>query len=285
MLEGSDRVNGLNEQIDERLDRLEVDWNRYGIDPYGASRQHLRWMFGILGVLYRRYFSMKVFDIHNVPARGRTMLVGNHSGGVSIDGAMVIAACFFEMDPPRLAQGMADKFIGKIPFASVWAERTGQLPGLPQHAHRLLEDERLLLVFPEGARGTAKLYSERNSLVDFGKGFLRTAMKARAPIIPFGFIGGGEAMPTFANAYSLGKLLGVPYIPLTPYLLPLPLPAMMQVRFGEPMFFAGDGTEDDEIVLGYVDAVRERIRTLIDEGQKPQPVRLNQDPDAPAETS
>ena len=44
------------------------------------------------------------------------MLVGNHSGGIAIDGAMVIASCLLEMDPPRLAQGMVEKFINRVPF-------------------------------------------------------------------------------------------------------------------------------------------------------------------------
>jgi 1-acyl-sn-glycerol-3-phosphate acyltransferase len=206
------------------------------------------------------------------------MLVGNHSGGIAIDAAMVIAACFFDKDPPRLAQGMIEKFINQVPFASLWAGRTGQFTGIPEHAIRLLEDERLLLVFPEGARGTAKLFPERNSLVDFGTGFLRLALKTRTPIIPFGFLGGGEAMPTVANAYTLGKLLGVPYIPITPYGLPLPLPAMMQVHFGEPLRFAGDGSEEDAVIEGYVDDVKRAIAGLIAEGQKPQPSLLNAGP-------
>ena len=268
-------ATGLGEDIEARIARLEIPFNRYGVDPYGASRWHLRWMMGLFGVLYRHYFSVKVFGIDKVPAHGRAMLVGNHSGGIAIDAAMVMAACFFEKEPPRLAQSMIEKFINKIPFASLWAGRTGQFVGLPEHAVRLLEDDRLLLVFPEGARGTAKLFPERHSLVEFGTGFARLALKTKSPIIPFGFLGGGEAMPTVANAYTLGKLLGVPYVPITPYGLPLPLPAAMQIRFGEPLVFTGDGTEDDDVIQGYVDEVKRRIADLIAEGKKPQPSLLN----------
>ncbi len=147
------------------------------------------------------------------------MLVGNHSGGVALDGAMCVAASFFELNPPRLAQGMAEKFLNVIPFASEWTARCGQLTGLPEHAERLLEDERLLMVFPEGAKGTAKLFKERYSLVDFGTGFMRLALKTKTPIIPLGFVGGADAIPTIANSYALGKLLRDPYIPITPWLL------------------------------------------------------------------
>ena len=268
-------ITPFGDSIEERIGRLEIPFNRYGVDQYGTSRAHLKWMYGFFALLYRHYFSVKVYDIDRVPDRGRAMLVGNHSGGIAIDAAMVLAACFFEKNPPRLAQSMIEKFLNKIPFASLWAGRTGQFTGLPEHAVRLLEDDRLLLVFPEGARGTAKLFTERHSLVDFGTGFVRLALKTRSPIIPFGFLGGGEAMPTVANAYTLGKLMGVPYIPITPYGLPLPLPAMMQVRFGEPLMFAGDGTEDDEVVIGYVDEVKRSIAKLIADGRTPQPALLN----------
>jgi 1-acyl-sn-glycerol-3-phosphate acyltransferase len=268
-------ITGFGENIEARIARLEIPFNRYGFDSYGASRAHLRWMLGLFGLLYRHYFSVKVIGAERIPARGRAMLVGNHSGGIAIDAAMVIAACFFELDPPRLAQSMVEKFINKMPFASLWTGRGGQFTGLPEHAIRLLEDDRLLLVFPEGARGTAKLFPERHSLVDFGTGFVRLALKTKSPIIPFGFLGGGEAMPTVANAYTLGKLLGVPYVPVTPYGLPIPLPAMMQVRFGEPLVFAGDGSEEDEVIEGYVDQVKSAIAKLIAEGRQPQPALLN----------
>jgi 1-acyl-sn-glycerol-3-phosphate acyltransferase len=252
--------------IEARIARLELPFNRFGIDPYGISRTHLKWWMRVLAPFYRSYFSVKVFDIDQVPPRGRAMLVGNHSGGIALDGAMVIAAMFFAMEPPRLAQGMIEKFINQIPVASLWAGRTGQFTGLPEHAIRLLEDDRLLMVFPEGAKGTAKLYKDRHSLVNFGTGFLRLALKTKTPIIPFGFLGGGEALPTISNAYALGKLFGVPYVPVTPYGLAIPLPVKMQIHFGAPMMFEGTGSEDDEIVVGWVDQVKERISSLMQAG-------------------
>ena len=196
------------------------------------------------------------------------MLVGNHSGGVAIDGAMVVASQFLEMNPPRLAQGMAEKFLNRVPFASQMTNRCGHLTGLPEHAERLLADDRMLMVFPEGARGTAKLYKERYSLVHFGTGFVRLAMKMKTPIVPFAFLGGGEAVPTISNAVSLGKLLGVPYIPVTPWLFAIPIPVKLEVYYSAPMFFEGTGSEEDEVVLQHVDKVKARIAALIEVGRK-----------------
>ncbi|MCL2449445.1 MAG: acyltransferase family protein [Polyangiaceae bacterium] len=256
----------IHRQVCDAVDRLELPFNALGIDPYGVSKAHLRVGFTALAAAYRHYFSVHTRGIEHVPVRGRAMLVGNHSGGVAIDAAMVITSCLLEMDPPRLAQGMAERFLNRIPIASRWASRTGQLTGLPEHAARLLEDERLLLVFPEGARGTAKLFRDRYSLVEFGSGFLRLALRTRSPIVPFAVLGAGEAFPTVANAYELGRLLGLPYVPIPAYGLPLPLPAKVEIEFGPALRFTGTGNEDDEVVAGYVRTVRDSIKHMLDDG-------------------
>jgi 1-acyl-sn-glycerol-3-phosphate acyltransferase len=162
---------------------------------------------------------------------------------------------------------MVEKFMNRFPFMSLWMSRTGQFTGLPEHAERLLQEDRLVMVFPEGARGTAKLFRERNTLVEFGTGFVRMALKTKTPIIPFAVLGGGEAFPTVANAYKLGRLLGVPYIPVVAYGLPFPIPAKVQIEYGPPLVFTGTGNEDDEIVFGYVDKVKETIARMLASGE------------------
>lgn len=256
----------IDPEVAARVDRMEIPFNPQGVDPYGISKTYVARSMTMLTFLYKRYFRVGVFGVENVPPRGRAMLVGNHSGGVAVDGAMVNASMFWEMEPPRLVQGMAEKFINRVPFMSLWANRTGHFTGLPEHAERLLRDERLLLVFPEGARGTAKLYHERHSLVDFGTGFVRLAMKTKTPIVPFGFVGGGEAIPTIANSYALGALFGAPYVPITPYIVAVPLPVSLELRYGAPIVFEGSGSEDDEIVAGHVERVKGVIAGLMREG-------------------
>jgi len=253
----------VDKQVLRRIEELEIPFDAFGVDPYGISKKHLARALTALGWLYHHYFDVKISGLEHVPPRGRAMLVGNHSGGIAVDGAMVLASMFFEMNPPRLAQGMAEKFINRVPFASQWSNRTGQFTGLPEHAARLLEDERLLMVFPEGARGTAKLYTERYSLVRFGTGFMRLALQTRTPIVPFAFLGGGEAVPTVINSETLGRLIGAPYVPITPYLLPVPLPVHLELHYGEAMHFSGTGTEDDDTILAYVELVQERIAEMI----------------------
>ena len=161
---------------------------------------------------------------------------------------------------------MADRFVNRIPFLSELASRTGQITGLPQHALQLLRDDRVLLVFPEGTRGTQKLFWNRYSLGQFGTGFLRLALRTQSPIVPFAYLGGGEAVPTIANLSFLGKLLGVPYIPITPYLLPVPLPVGAELRFGTALHFSGTGDESQPVIQAQVEVVKAAIADLIAHG-------------------
>jgi len=254
--------------VKARVDRLELPFSSAGIDPYGITKTELVRFFTMLGALHNHYFDMRHHGVQHVPKQGRAMLIGNHSGGVALDAGMVIASVFFKLEPPRLCHSMVEKFLSRMPFAGMWTSKCGQMVGLPEHAVRLLEEDRLVLVFPEGAHGTEKLYSQRNSLVDFGTGFMRLALQTRTPIVPFAFVGGGEAIPTIFNSYWLGRLMGAPYIPFTPWILPLPIPARLDVVFDAPMTFAGTGAEEDDVIEGYVAEVKGRIAQLIEQGRR-----------------
>jgi 1-acyl-sn-glycerol-3-phosphate acyltransferase len=252
-----------NPAVAERVARIELPWNTHRTDPYGIDQGELAQLFTLLGFFYRRYFEVKVYGAHHIPPKGRAMLVGNHSGGWALDATMVIASAFFELDPPRLAQGMAEKFIQRMPFLAWFTSRIGQFTGLPENAVRLLEDERLLMVFPEGARGTAKLYKDRDSLVGFGTGFVRLALRTRTPIVPFAFVGGGEAVPTIANLYKLGHIFGVPYVPVTPWGVAVPLPVTLQLLYGAPIMLEGDPDDTDDVIIRHVERIKRRITDLI----------------------
>jgi len=250
-------------EVEARVRRLELPFNKHGLDPYGVSQKDLTRWLSLLYWLYKSYFTVTVKGIEHVPKRGRTMLVGNHSGGVALDGAMVLVSMLMEMEPPRLAHGMAEKFLNMLPFIAEMAARCGQLTGLPEQAARLLEDDRMLLVFPEGARGTAKLYWERHSLVEFGTGFVRLALQTKTPIVPFAFLGGGDAIPTITNLYRVAKLFGAPYIPITPWLLPLPRRVPLSIVYGEAMHLEGSASDEDTVIEGHVESVKQRIAQLI----------------------
>ena len=262
-----DNLLPIDPDVAARIEALDLHFNKFGVDPYGIDKNDLIRFVSAFAWIYRFYFKVDVYGLDNVPSRGRGVLVGNHSGGVAIDGAMAMGSLLLDAEPPRLAHAMIDKFIHQFPGASQLMARTGQFTGNPDQAKRLLRDERLILVFPEGARGTAKLAKDADTLVDFGTGFIRLALETNSPIIPFGFVGGGEALPTIANLRRLGRMLGVPYIPVTKWGLLIPKPTRFQLLYGKPMHFEGTGHERDELVSEMVDQVKARIRDLIRQGR------------------
>ncbi|MBA3509232.1 MAG: acyl-phosphate glycerol 3-phosphate acyltransferase, partial [Thermoleophilaceae bacterium] len=129
--------------------------------------------------------------------------------------------------------------------------------------------QQLVLVFPEGRKGTEKLYRDRYRLRRFGRGgFVEAAMRARVPIVPVSVIGAEEAAPVFAQMSMLKRLTGLLYFPLTPtfpHLGPLGmlgyLPAKFKLRFLEPIHFdAADMQNDGALVQTVAHEVRARIQ-------------------------
>ena len=255
------------EEVNARLDSMDIRFNRLGYDKFGISKNSLKWFYRAMGMFYFHYFNVVLAGEHHIPKTGRCMLIGNHSGGIPVDGGMLSAALFFGLQQPRHPHGMVEKFAQNIPFLSSWFSRMGQLTGLPAHAKLLLEDERLLVVFPEGVRGIGKLWSKRYELERFGTGFMRIALETNTPIIPFAFIGGEEAFPTVFHLERLAKFAGVPYIPIPKHIVPIPRPVPCRIHFGAPLRYDGDGSEADEVIEEHVKDVKTKIAALINEGR------------------
>lgn len=255
----------VDDEIHERVDRLEIDVNEYGYDQWGASPAAAKRTLAFVRLLYRHYFRVETHGIERVP-QGRVLLIGNHSAQLAYDGMLVCAAFVLEAEPPRFLRAMIERFFAEPAFVNVMMARHGQLIGIPANARRLLLEDEALLVFPEGERGGGRVWRDRYKIMGFGQGFLRLALETKSPIVPFGFIGGEEMCASFSRMKPLARLLGVPYAPLTPTILPLPLPAKVHIMFGEPLLFEGTGTEEDDVVTPMVQRVEHAVKALIDEG-------------------
>lgn len=258
-------------QVRLNVDRLPIAFDEYGFDRFGLSKKALVRAYSPMAYVYRHYLKVTAFGMEYIPSRGRAIIVANHSGGIGADAAMILTSLILNDRAPRLGQGMAEYFLTRSPFASVALSRLGHLTGLPEHGAYLLEDERLVVVFPEGARGAGKLYKDRYKLVRFGTGFMRLALKTGAPIIPCAFIGGEEAFPQLFHIKWLAKLVNGPFVPVAPQLVFFPLPVACQVYYGLPMHFEGDGSEPDQVIQQYIDQVRASMERLISTGLDARP--------------
>lgn len=263
--------------VDSRLDpifraklkALPTRQNEYGYDPFGFHRDEAKVAALVTSFLYRSYFRVEANGVGNVPA-GRVLLVSNHSGQLPFDAVGIGGALLFESDPPRVVRAMVEKYVQTVPFASYLFARWGQITGTPENCRRLLEDEEAILVFPEGARGISKPFTQRYQLQEFGLGFMRLALETNTPIVPVAVIGAEEQAPA-VNLKPLARILGMPsfpLMPLPPFLPFLPYPTKYRLYFGEAQRFDGDPDDDDEVIAEKVLHVRNQIQSLIRFGLK-----------------
>jgi 1-acyl-sn-glycerol-3-phosphate acyltransferase len=246
------------------------------LDDWGRSERVYDLLEPVLDFYYRHWFRVDVGGIENVPAEGGALLVSNHAGALPPDGPMIVQAIRNEHPSPRPVYMLGEHWFKGYPGVGLLANKIGLVAAHPANAQRLLSDEgRLALVFPEGQKGSRKLYWQRYRLRRFGRGgFVRTAIRAGVPIVPIAVIGAEEAMPIFAHVPLLQRLTGLIYFPVN-HAFPhfglaaagMYLPAKFKIRFLEPIDLSGHGEEDAEdvaLVQNIAEEIRGRIQAELD---------------------
>ena len=214
------------------------------LDDWGRSERVFDALQPLLDFYYRYWFRVEVEGIENVPTEGGALLTSNHSGALPPDAPMIMQAIRHEHPVPRPVYMLAEHWFKGYPGVGMLTNKIGVVPAHPANAQRLLADEsRLALVFPEGQKGSRKLYWQRYRLRRFGRGgFVRTAMRAGVPIVPIAVVGAEDAMPIFAHVPLLQRLTGLIYFPVN-HAFPhfglaagaMYLPAKFKIRFLEPV--------------------------------------------------
>ena len=249
-----------------RLEKLTPPRNEFGVDPYGLDVDYIVAAIAPLLWMYRRYFRVELHGAEHVPAEGRCLVVSNHSGQLPFDAAMIEVGLLIDKDPPRVARALVERWVPTLPFVSTFMARCGQIVGTPENLRRLLAADEAILVFPEGVRGLNKPFAKRYQLQEFGVGFMRLALESQAPIVPCAVVGAEEQAPALFDFKLLARLLGFPAFPITPTVLPFPLPARYHVHFGEPLRFTGSPDDEDAELEGKVAEVEGAVAKLLERG-------------------
>jgi 1-acyl-sn-glycerol-3-phosphate acyltransferase len=246
------------------------------LDDWGRSESFLSLIEPTLNFYYRFWFRVEAEGVENVPSEGGALLVSNHSGALPPDGPMIMQAIRNEHPSPRPLYMLGEHWFKGYPGVGMLTNKLGLVAAHPANAERLLRDEgRLAIVFPEGQKGSRKLYWQRYRLRRFGRGgFIKTALRSGVPIVPVAVVGAEEAMPIFAHVPALERLTGLIYFPINhafPQFGPLAglmyLPAKFKIRFLEPVTFDGygpDDADDLELVQSLAEDVRVRIQGEVD---------------------
>ena len=208
-------------------------------DPFGLDLALRSQVLPLFRFLYERYWRVEVTGAEHLPADGAALLVANHSGAIPFDGAMLVTAV--EMHRQRCLRFLYDRFVDNMSAVASFYRKAGGAVATRESAVALLEMGELLLLFPEGVSGVAKPFTDRYRLRTFSPGFARLAMALDVPVVPVAVVGAEEIYPLVGRAEGLGKLLGAPYLPVTPFfpllglLGALPLPTKWFIRFGRPL--------------------------------------------------
>jgi 1-acyl-sn-glycerol-3-phosphate acyltransferase len=267
---GGDLDVSAPDRMRELLPAIEPDRQ---VDDWGRS-ERVEGVFDatLVEFFYRYWFRCDVEGIENVPSEGGALLVSNHAGALPPDAAMIGKAIRDEHADPRPLYMTVEHFFKGYPGFSALLPKIGCVPAHPANVHRLLYDEgQLVLVFPEGRKGTEKLVKDRYRVQRFGRGgFVEAAMRAEAKLVPVCVVGAEEAAPVFARSKLLQKATGLIYFPLTPtfpWLGPAGmlgyLPAKFKIRFLDPIDTARMGAEpaeDKALVQSVAQEVRARIQ-------------------------
>jgi 1-acyl-sn-glycerol-3-phosphate acyltransferase len=242
----------------------EYDVDQYGFDPEVAQRL----LLASLRPLAEKWFRIEVRGSDNLPEEGGALVVSNHSGTLPVDAMMAMFVVHEQTG--RFLRPLGADLVFRLPFISTLARKGGATLACSEDAERMLGGGELVGVWPEGFKGIGKPFTERYKLQRFGRGgFVAAALRTGVPIVPLSVVGAEEIYPLVGNMPSLARLLGLPYVPVTPlfpWLGPLgmvPLPSKWLMEFGEPIRTDeyDDGAADDPmLVFNVTDQVRETIQ-------------------------
>ena len=244
------------------------------VDEWGRS-EHMREIARkAFDPMYRRWFRAEWEGLEKIPTDGGALLVSNHAGAIPSDAPVIMHGIETELGRP--VYGLAEYIFRELPIVGTMWSRVGGVTAQPDNAYRLLrEQKQLVLVFPEGTKGTSKNYNERYRLRRFGRGgFVEIAMRAGVPIVPIAVMGAEESMPIVFKLPGVAKTLGVPYVPITANMLVfgpllggvLYFPAKFRLKVLDPITFdvaPNQPRYSRSKVMDESEAIRERIQEAL----------------------
>lgn len=238
-------------------------------DPFGYSLETFAAWEPYFRFLYEDYFKVEVRGIENIPGEGRGILVGNHSGLLPLDGAMIsMGMCNKHASPRRIRYLVTDWFFS-VPGLSDWMTATGQVRATLDNAKKLLEMGELVGIYPEGIRGVGKPFRERYRVLDFHPGFVQLALATQTPLIPVATLGGDEIYPEVTNMRRMARFLKMPFFPITLtfpwlafplYFIPLPVRWMINVHKPIKLDYPPEKAKDRKLVLQLTREIQYQIQ-------------------------
>ncbi len=267
---------GLFERVRRNLSTLGMSERSGEVDEFGMDDVVLQRTGRFLDFLMDTWWRIETSGLDVTTPASPSLLVANAAGLLPYD-AIMIAHAMARAQPgaPRPRFLVADWLITQ-PFVQPALARIGGVRACRENAERLLGSGRSVVAFPEGVKGSAKVFRERYRLKRFGRGgVVRVALATGTPLVPVAVIGAEETYPVLFRVTTLARVAGLPFLPVTPtfpLLGPLgllPLPSRWQIRFGAPLDLGAVGpeaAEDELLVARLTEELRGRLQAMVNEG-------------------
>ncbi len=262
-------IEALRRRNPAFFERYANEHDEYGFDLNTWARWEPFFRF-----CFEDYFKVDIRGIENIPAEGRAIVVGNHSGVLPVDGAMMSMAMGNLHRSPRRIRYLSSDWFFDLFFIGAWMRETGQVRAQLDIAQKLLEAGEIIGVYPEGIRGVGKTFSERYRVIDFHPGFVKLAISSQTPIIPIATVGGDEIYPNFANVPGLSQFLKTPFFPLTPgfpwlpfplWVIPLPVRWLINVHKPIHLDYQPEKANDRKLVRTIAKEIQYQIQRDLNE--------------------
>lgn len=246
------------------------------VDEFGMDEVVLRRAGRLFDRLMDTWWRVETLGLDDASPRAPSLLVANASGLVPWDAIMIAHAVSRAQPGRERPRFLVADWLITLPFVQPSLARIGGVRACRENAERLLRSGRSVVAFPEGVKGSAKVFRERYRLKRFGRGgVIRIALATGVPLVPVAVIGAEETQPVLFRLTSVARLAGLPFLPVTPtfpLLGPLglvPLPSHWQLRFGAPLDLGALGPDaaDDELLVARLnEELRARLQAMLDQG-------------------
>ena len=261
-----------------------------GLEPGDFDREHVAKVIQAMSLLFgedHRWFRVEARGWENVPP-APAMIVSNHSGGTLVlDSWGLGYAWHTHFRVARPLHVLGHELFFSIPSIGRAFAKAGVLRAQPATAENVLERwKHDLLVMPGGDVDVWRPYRERYKVKFAGRrGYARTAMRARVPIVPVANAGAHETLRVISDGQWLAKLLRFPKLfraRILPVHLSIPWgltigpwphiapPTRLRYRIGPPVLPEGGwpapGKDPSEAHIAAYDAqVRAAVQSLLDD--------------------
>jgi len=238
----------------------------------------------LLDLFGRVYYRLEVEGL-SLPPQGPALVVINHNSGISFAELLGFGARWYlQRGYEDILHGLAHDAMLRIPYLKNFLMHGGGVRASHENADRILARGRKILVAPGGNLEAFRPHRDRNRIRFGGRtGFLKVALRHKAPIVPAVFIGGHDTFFVLSDgrfivdALGLHKrfrldtfplFLGLPWGLAVGPIFHLPLPVRCRVRVLAPISletYSPDDADDPLVLRRLYDEVTGRMQAALDE--------------------